>query len=310
VSVNLTIKGDDTDHHPVRLKVDGPDGWQICHPTELNLPAGQSSLVPVQITVPGHIRRMADANWLDISLFDTNLHDISQTDRHDISQTDSYFPDVPITERGHLLAKDRFGVCGGCIAYITVPVWDSYMDWLAGQDLPERRYLRTPGQTVILPELGEEWGNHRVNIEKPYRPETFSTLEETIHTLGKLRQVGIVADQYVLSDHFGMQGPACCYFLQIFDSAVSRLAHVFLGSDCSFRLWINGTPCFTQSDHRMWFPNNNVVEAELKKGVNYIVLKIARTGLDNRTTLAFREKPVLPGYDSSPFIIDLTTLAI
>ena len=102
-----------------------------------------------------------------------------------------------------------------------------------------------------------------------------------------------------------MSGPCCVYVLLEVECPSDRTLQLFLGSTDPFALWWNGVRLFAQTSNRFWFPNNDVVSARARRGTNQLVLKLLRTGSDNRFSVVYREPPTLAGYDSCPFVVDL-----
>ena len=198
-------------------------------------------------------------------------------------------------------AERKFGVCGAPTALVLGPYFDCYEDWQGYAPLPESRYKTTPTQRILLPERDEEWGNHRVDIDKPYCREDFSDPEAVRRAFRAGLPLPVYGDNLDLSRAFGFAGPCCAYCLLEVVAEEERALDCFLGSSDPYMLWLNGERLAAQREHRFWFCNNDVFPVRLHPGANQLVIKLARTGGGNRTTLVFRERPGLPGYDSMPF---------
>jgi len=208
-------------------------------------------------------------------------------------------------EDGRPGIKYEFGLCGAPAALVAGPFYDTYMEWLRKEDMPKSRLLRSGDEVVIIPEASEEWGNHRVDIDKAYMAEDFGTLDRARAAFAGSRRCSIKADRYVLKDAFGFQGSACAYFFHEIICPEDREGVAFIGSSDPYKVWLNGELISEQKDNRFWFPNQDVPKVKLKEGVNYVVVKIARKGADNTFTMAFRHKQELWGYDSNPYMTDL-----
>lgn len=209
-------------------------------------------------------------------------------------------------ENGVIIDSLQFGLCGAPEALVIGPYYDTYMDWLNAEDMPANRIIRSGDETVVIPEASDEWGSHRADIDKPYVSEDFANPDQTKALFGQGRISTVIEDKYVLKDAFGFQGTACAYFYQEIHCHEDREGSVFIGSSDPYRLWINGELVCEQRENRFWYPNHDVVDMKFKKGMNQIVLKIARKGADNQFTMAFRHKRVHPGFDSAPYMTDLS----
>ncbi|MHB1152181.1 MAG: ADP-ribosylglycohydrolase family protein [Eubacteriales bacterium] len=198
-----------------------------------------------------------------------------------------------------------FGLCGAPAAMVSKIYSDSYMDWLSPSDVSPSRLLKSGGSVVIIPEAPEEWGNHRVDIDKKYIPEDFSSPERIREQISGGRITAIEEDRYIIKDVYGYEGPACVYFYEELFCPVDREGTAFCGSSDPFKIWINGTEVLSQNGCRWWYPNHYAEPISFKKGLNTLVIKITRFGADNRLNLAFRHKPTIPGFDSAPYMTDL-----
>ena len=143
-------------------------------------------------------------------------------------------------ENGKPVEVYEFGLCGAPEVLVIGPYYDTYMDWLNKEDMPEKRLLKSGSEVVIIPEDSEEWGNHRVDIDKQYVCEQFDTLEKTRQLFAGGRKCSIIEDRYVLKEAFGFQGSACAYYYQEIICPEDREAAAFVGSSDPYKLWING----------------------------------------------------------------------
>ena len=255
------------------LRLEAPEGLDVepaAHPLVV-LP-GERETVALAVSVRSGATRLADTNLVRCTLGDV---------------------------------RRTFGLAGAAAGRLLGPFFECYDDWLDRASLPGRRILATATDTVSLPEMGEEWGNHRVDIGRTYLPEDFADPVKVRELFAGGRRVHTREDCLRVADSLGFHGPCCVYVLFEVHSPVSRPAQLFLGSTDPFVLWWNGTPVFRQAANRFWFPNNDVVDVELRPGGNQLILKLARTGEDNRLSFVFRHRPTLPGYDSAAFVTDL-----
>lgn len=245
---------------------------------KISLCAKQTINVPVSIWVQADVLLLADKNIMTVSL-----------------------------KKGEeAINTFEFGLCGAPTALISELFYDTYSDWLHVVDMPKERLLNSNGQTVIIPKDPEEWGNHRIDIHKEYLCENFSNRETTREKFAGCKRVGIVEDIYALKDTYGFQGSACVYYYQEVYSQTERTVDMFTGSSDPFKLWLNGELKQQQEECRFWYPYQHVTRIHLNKGINYIVIKIARKGAENRLSMAFRHEQVLVGFDSAAYITDLS----
>ena len=271
-----------------RLSVDVPRGWSMGPLTRL-VRAGAGETVRERLTFHAPAAGV---------LFDTNLFScrLSEDAGGDMSRK----------TRGAESALVSFGIAGAPVGLAIGPFFDSYDEWLDRSQLPPGRVLRTVTDTISLPEAGEEWGNHRVDIGKEYAEEDFRVADAVRGQFAGGRRVHFSEDCLRFADCFGLKGPGCAYvLLEIMSDRPARPMQLFLGSTDPFVLWWNGKRLFIQPGNRYWFPNNDVVDVQAEKGVNQLVMKMLRTGEDNRFSVVCREPPTHPGYDSSPFVTDL-----
>lgn len=199
-----------------------------------------------------------------------------------------------------------FGLCGSPAAMVSRIFSNCYMDWLNPGDIHPARLIKSGGSVVIVPDLPEEWGNHRVDIDKKYIEEDFSSPAHIRAQLSDGRITGITGDAYVISDVYGYAGPVCVYYYEEIYCPDDRGGTAFCGSSDPFKIWLNGTVILSQNDCRWWYPNHYVTPIHFKKGLNTLVIKIARYGEDNRLTLAFRHEQTVGGFDSAPYMTDLS----
>ncbi|MHB0856238.1 MAG: ADP-ribosylglycohydrolase family protein [Anaerolineae bacterium] len=260
------------------LALELPEGWQ-----------GGEQSVPLTLE-PG--------SWLHV---DWNLEAPPSVGLlHDTNVLNASFRDAD----GEV-SRCSFGLCGAPVSRVLGPFFDAYDRWLDHETLPERRFLRTPSQTIVLPEIGEEWGNHRVDLDTAYIDEDFTDPSRVRARFAEGLRVSTFDDRYVVSDVLGLQGSCCVYYYQELHSPIARTAQFFIGSTDPAMIWLNGELCLRQDCHRFWFCNNDVVDIALRQGLNTLVFKVLRVGADNCLSLAVRHTPTLGGYDSAPFVTDL-----
>lgn len=212
---------------------------------------------------------------------------------------------VEAESEGIKKASYEFGLCGAPTVLVSDLYYDTYMDWLSVSDMPEKRLLKSKGNTVIIPEAPEEWGNHRADLHKPYMEEDFRDPSRVRQLFENARKLSVQEDVYSIRDAYGFAGSACVYYYQEVYSPEERDADIFTGSSDPFQLWLNGEMVQQQEECRFWYPYQHVTRVRLHKGRNWICIKSVRKGADNRLTVAFREEQRLTGFDSAPYLVDL-----
>ena len=134
--------------------------------------------------------------------------------------------------------QETFGICGAPSTLAIGPFFDPYDSWLKEEELPEYRLLITKSDHVIIPEKGEEWGNHRLDIQKLYcNEEAFIDDAKPLFLDGT--PVSAFADIYDIANVYTLQGPCCVYFYEVVVSPDKRKAFLFIGSDSPYKLWLN-----------------------------------------------------------------------
>ena len=279
-----------------RLSLALPDGWRAeTNGLPVRLPARGQVTTRLTVSIPREVRTLSDTNLLQLAL----------TSGPNILADDSRLK--PGGSRA--LAQEPFGLCAAPVCRVRGPFFDDHETWLASSPLPSDRYLETPTERVILPFSGEEWGNYRVDIGKEYLPEAFADPEQAERAFQGAETVNCFEDNYCIGDALGLYGPCCAYFEERLLSPTAREAVLFVGSTDPYKLWLNGVLIGAQSGSKFWFCDNDVIPVTLSRGVNRLIVKIARQGADNRFTLVARHPPRLPGFDSPAFITDLVYLA-
>lgn len=285
---------------------------KACSPKKIKLIIRNNTLEHVHGTltfavVPPTFELSRISENIDIDPYESQTLEVYVNIRNSaVAANDANLLKCEFVEDGKLITVYEFGLCSAPEAFVTGPYYDTYMEWLNKEDMPEKRLLKSGSEVVIIPEGSEEWGNHRVDIDKSYMNEDFVTIATTRKLFDSSRRCSVIEDRYVLKDAFGFNGSACAYYYQEIFCPEEREGEVFIGSSDPYKFWINGELSAVQRENRFWFPNNDVLKIKLNKGINYAVVKIARKGADNVLSMAFRHKRVLVGYDSAPYMTDLS----
>ena len=273
-----------------------PDGWLVdINDIPLTLTGGGKKEIYYQITVPEGIEQISDANILTMLYTEDSVDSPESVNSIDpVDSMDSWRYD--------------FGLCGAPTCKVLGPFFDTYADWNKKENIPAERFLTTPGYKVLVSNSGEEWCNHKIDIDKEYILEEFSNTDKLRELFAGGARTSIYGDIYKISQVFGHQGPSCCYYLQEVYSPKDRVVSLVSGSSDPYKIWLNGELIYRQKENRFWLPINNPVVVNMKEGVNYIVLKVVRTGTENKLSLMFRkhEEGMNPEHDILPILTDLT----
>jgi len=201
-----------------------------------------------------------------------------------------------------------FGLCGTPVCKVLGPFFDSYKDWLSKEALALASFKKSGDKLVPIANGSEEWCNHRIDIDKEYVKEDFTDSQKTAEMFSNGASVNIYDDIYAIKDVYGMQGPCCVYYYQEIRCPSAQKALLNIGSTDPYKIWMNGKLLYTQNNNRFWLPINDAIVVGLREGVNQFIIKTARCGSDNRLSSVFREynKNILPKYDVTPFVVDLS----
>jgi len=157
---------------------------------------------------------------------------------------------------------------------------------------------------------GTRMQHHFVSLKTAYLPEPEVNVDELYalwsHRLG--RPALLPSYEYEIEPErlIGLRGPWCAYLARTVVSPEDRTAFMAIGNSDSYRVYLNGKLAAEREEYVWWAPFNNVVEVQLRKGPNQILVKLLRRGETVRFTLGFRVPPS-PGkkFHASDWAVDM-----
>lgn len=119
--------------------------------------------------------------------------------------------------------------------------------------------------------------NGYVNIHKPYIDETFSDIDYV-----KGEYVNFHTDSLEINEKIGYKGPCCVYLIYDFICPEDyNDAAIFIGNNDAYKVWLNNELILESTKSVMYMIYNNYkCDVYLRKGLNRIIIKVARTGKD------------------------------
>jgi len=97
------------------------------------------------------------------------------------------------------------------------------------------------------------------------------------------------SDVVPLDNVFPPTGPCTVYLVARVVSPSDRKAVIWLGSNDSIKLWVNKKLAVESDAHQFFHPCNHVAEVKLDKGVNKLLLKVARSDRYFALRIGFKE---------------------
>ena len=260
------------------VRMDCPEGW-LCNPAAvmLNLEAKQQYSVPITVSVPDDTERLDETNLLTASF--------------------SY---------GNEKTEYQFGLVGAavwrlygpfwdnCLELPTMDYWDSYYEHISGRNASERAD-KTRAYHL----------NTTVDIEKPYLPEPSLRSRHSLPS-HKGHLVNTHTDRFSVNDLLGWQGPCVVYLERCLFSPEDRELGVLIGHTDAYKLWLNGDLISARSETD-WCTDENrhVLRQPIRKGVNRVVVKLARRSAKADFSLIFCEEG-----PTSTHISDFSSFAV
>lgn len=176
-----------------------------------------------------------------------------------------------------------------------------------------RAEVRRTGRTAAVARFGFRRASRYValgpfdnadgkGLDRAYLPE--ARLDERL-AAGKVqfqkKVLRVGGDRVDTDAAFGSAGPRVIYLLRAVHSPRDLRVALRIGSSDGVKLWLNGRKLLADHVHRHGSPEDYVVPANLKKGLNRIAVKLARCGRSSvfrlRVTELNSEKPVLDLWD-------------
>jgi ADP-ribosylglycohydrolase len=179
---------------------------------------------------------------------------------------------------------ETFGVCASVPWLALGPFWQESKSKFAPQFSQESGF-----EVKWLPEP---------DVDEKTRPKRSRFFERVIvHADGDLLPL----------DHvFAPTGPCTLYLVAQIHSPSDRKAVVWLGSSGSVKLWVNRKLAVESDTHQFFTPFNHVAEIKLNKGINRVLLKLARRDRHFAVRIGFKEGGAKDLF-ASAWLTDLAT---
>jgi len=237
-----------------RLKLHIPEGWKVDVPQCcVNLETGTSLPISLTFSVPHDLPLLKENNIIRAEL---------------------------VTDDDRKFTYD-FGIVGAMVWKVYGPFWENNVEMppLAPKESYYKYIVGENEQDTI-----DKIRTYHVNcITKPEKE--YMTLEEIyddsrakgVDAYKEGTLVNLYEDKFSVDQLVGFQGPCVVYMVRYLYSPEDRKVGASIGHSDAFELYINDQLA-AKKDHVEWWTSENVhlLGVELKKGLNRIVLKLAR----------------------------------
>ncbi len=155
------------------------------------------------------------------------------------------------------------------------------------------------------------FNHHFVALDRSYLPEPDVDVDKAFTAWSlKLGRPAVVASYEHEVDPtrlIGLTGAYCCYLTRTVIAPDAREAHIVVGNNDGFRLYLNGEKVGEENEVTMWSPFNNVYRVQLEAGENTLLLKLLKRRDGLRFTLGFRAATGTWGthHNSEDWLVDL-----
>ncbi|MBQ3508038.1 MAG: ADP-ribosylglycohydrolase family protein [Clostridia bacterium] len=137
-----------------------------------------------------------------------------------------------------------------------------------------RRFHLNMAVDTTTPYLSEK------ELLKPLDPAADTKYEETLFSQRE--------DSFRLDDIYGFSAPSVCYLVRGLVSPVDETVCVQMGHSAPFALYINGELICERDTCDTWDAENiHVQNIHIRKGVNTVILRLARVNADTKYNLIF-----------------------
>ncbi|MDI7274559.1 MAG: ADP-ribosylglycohydrolase family protein [Anaerolineae bacterium] len=163
-------------------------------------------------------------------------------------------------------------------------------------------------------QMRRRFNQHFASLQRSYLPEPEVDVAGLYRAWSlKLGRPALVASYEHEVDPtrvIGLRGPYCCYLARTVISPEERPAHVVVGNNDGYRLYLNGELVAEEDECAWWTPFNNVYRVTLRRGPNHLLLKLLKRGDELRFTLGFRAdtRAWRAHHNSEDWLVDLVDL--
>lgn len=174
---------------------------------------------------------------------------------------------------GEILISKTFGIYGAYRMKLIGPFFDNYdTKKFANDPFKDIQQRFSDGRVDLFSMF-----NGYVNIDRHYIDESFTEINKL-----KCDVANFHKDCLEIDEKIGYKGPCCVYLIYDFICPDDfNDAAVFIGNNDAYKVWLNNELLLENNKNQMYMMYNNYKEnITLKKGINRMVMKIARTAKD------------------------------
>ena len=171
---------------------------------------------------------------------------------------------------------------------------------VAGADLWQLLgvYYDSTPQGPMSPLLEQRrWQHHFVSLDRPYLPEPEPPADDLFRrwsrVLGRPALLAAPEQRVDVTDLVGLRGAYVVYLARTVVSPEDRDAHLVVGNNDAYRIWLNGERIGEADECVWWTPFNAGWPVRLKAGANRLLVKLVKRGerLDFSLGLRHRTRP-------------------
>lgn len=247
------------------LEAQAPEGWRvrIASPDQV-LPPGERVCADVQVEVPSELPILYETNLLTVHFNTPGI-------------------DPPSCE---------IGVVGAAAWTLFGPFWKNIVEvppLKIGESYFGHVAAGASSESATLDRVRDyhlnafvDWDREYVSCEQAERV----CRGENIGLEGIPAHTG--EDRFAIGDLLGWQGPCIVYLIRRLFVPEGRTVNLQMGHSDAFRLWINGVMLAERNDPGWWTNENvHVLNVPLKKGENWVMIKLARRAEEAFFSLVF-----------------------
>jgi ADP-ribosylglycohydrolase len=190
-----------------------------------------------------------------------------------------------LIEKNEVFTEYRFGISGAAVWKLYGPFYDNYVK-LPDMDYWESysRHITGTDANDVLDKTRNYHLNFTSDIDTEYLPEPGLAGPEN----PVWRWVNTHTDRFRFGDLVKREGPGIIYLERLLYSPDDRRVGIQIGFTDPCKVWLNGTLLMANDTHA-WNTNENrhFYPVAIKKGINRVLVKLQRNGLDTTFTLVY-----------------------
>lgn len=189
-----------------------------------------------------------------------------------------------LIENNEVHTEYRFGISGAAVWKLYGPFYDNYVK------LPDMNYWEGYGSHItgtdtndIMDKIRNYHLNFTSDIDNAYLPEP-----DPAQSNPAWRWVSTHTDRFRFGDLVKREGPAVIYLERLLYSPDDRQVGIQIGFTDPCKVWLNGQLLMANDTHA-WNTNENrhFYPVVIQKGINRVLVKLQRNGLDTTFTLVY-----------------------